>query len=449
MLNIENWHLGQKTIPAEVAAHLVKSGDVISYGEFVLFPEACDKALADRVNELYGVEVRGTCYSRIPELVKVDPAGNHFILEDYHFSGISRNLHGQNLCSYIPILYHQAPRLIRKFIDYDVVFITTGPMDPRGFFNYGVANSVTSAVLSKAKTIVVEVNENVPCCLGGNQESIHISRVDYVVNGNNNPLTELVPAVPNKVDQAIAGHLLKEIEDGCCLQLGIGGLPNLVGTMLADSNLKDLGIHTEMLTDSCVELYKAGRVTGAKKAIDAYKMTYTFAMGTKKLYEFLNNNPVCASYPVNYTNDPRVIALNDKVFAINNAIEVDLYSQVCSESAGTRQISGTGGQFDFIHGAFSSHGGKGFICLSSTWTATDGTVYSRIKPMLSPGAIVTMPRTGVYFLCTEYGIAQMKGKSTWQRAEAIIDIAHPMFRDELIKSADEMRIWRRSNRILA
>lgn len=446
-MDIEKWHLEQKTVTAEEAVRVVKSGDVVHYGEFILFPEALDAALAKRIDELYDVEIRGVCFSRVPEVVKADPARDHFILEDYHFSGTSRKLHGDDLCNYIPMMYHQGPRFIKKYVDYDVAFITTGPMDPRGFFNFGLSNSVTPAVLAKAKKIIVEVNENVPYCLGGNQESIHITRIDYVVNGGNRPLTELKPEQPNDVDRAIAAHVMEQIEDGCCLQLGIGGLPNVVGALIADSDLKDLGIHTEMLTDSCVDLYESGRVTGAKKSIDSYKMTYTFAMGTKKLYDFLQNNPVCASYPVNYTNDPRIIAMNDKVFAINNAIEVDLYSQVCSESAGTRQISGTGGQFDFIHGAFNSHGGKGFICLSSTFTAKDGTLQSRIKPTLTPGAIVTMPRTGVFYLCTEFGIAQMKGKSTWQRAEALIGIAHPMFRDELIKSAEEMRIWRRSHRI--
>ena len=173
--------------------------------------------------------------------------------------------------------------------------------------------------------------------------------------------------------------------------------------MIAESDLKDLGVHTEMLVDSMVDLYNEGKITGNQKTIDRFKMVYTFAMGTKKLYDFLHNNPACASYPVNYTNDPRVIGVNTKVVAINNAIEIDLFSQVCSESAGTAQISGTGGQFDFIFGAFNSRRGKGIIGINSTFTDKAGKVHSRIVPTLQPGSIVTVPRSIVQYVATEYG----------------------------------------------
>ncbi|MGE5403851.1 MAG: acetyl-CoA hydrolase/transferase family protein, partial [Candidatus Saccharibacteria bacterium] len=441
------WEYQKKLITAEEAAKLVKSGDMVHYGEFALFPQALDEALAQRVPELRDVRIRSTFFTKMPKVVEADPTREHMIMEDYHFGGVSRSLQPKGMVNYIPMLYHQMPRIIRKFIDIDIAFVAASPMDPRGFFNIGMANSITSAALTKTKKIVIEVNENVPICLGGNQESVHISRVAHVVEGHNYPLLEVKPLVPKEVDHQIAEHVMKEIEDGCCLQLGIGGLPNVVGAMIADSDLKDLGLHTEMLVDSAIDLYQKGRITGARKQLDAFKMIYTFAMGSKDLYEFLNNNPVCASYPVNYTNDPRIIAMNDKVVAINNALEVDLFSQVCSESVGTRQISGTGGQFDFIHGAFNSHGGKGLICLSSTYTAKDGTVKSRIVPTLSPGSIVTLPRTVVYYVITEYGTAMLKGKSTWERAEALINIAHPDFRDKLIKQAEEMNIWLRTNRI--
>ncbi len=445
--NVKNWQYGKKLITPGQAAGLVKSGDTIFYGEFVLFPETIDEALSKRADELEDVEIRGTCLTKIPNVVEADPTRRHFRLSDWHFGAVSRKLHDRNLCNYVPLAYHQAPRIIRKYHKYDVVFLTVAPMDSCGYFNFGLANSMTSAVLSKAKKIVVEVNESVPCCLGGNQEAIHVSRVDYIVEGNGSPLLEMSSLAPTDTDETIAEHILGEIEDGSCVQLGIGGLPNVIGQKIAQSDLKDIGIHTEMLVDACVDLYTSGRATGARKKIDTYKMAYTFAMGTKKLYDFVDHNPACASYPVSYINDPRVIAANDKFVAINNAIEVDLFGQVCSESVGANHKSGTGGQLDFIFGAFQSHGGKGFICISSTYTDKNGAAHSRIVPTVSPGTIVTVPRSIVHYVATEYGIALLKGKSTWERAEALINIAHPRFRDDLIREADKMKIWINSNKI--
>lgn len=441
MENLNRKRHQEKLRTAGEVARMIKSGDEIFFAEFVLRPEALDEALAERVNELENVRIDGVCLTRVPKVIEADQQRKHFIFDDWHFSKASRELYRKGLCSYIPFMYHQGPRVIRKYRDYDWVFVNARPMDRQGFFNFGMCNSVTSAAITKAKKIVVEVNENMPHCLGGNQESVHVSRVDYIVEGHHQPLLEVPPAKPTETDIQIARHIMGEIEDGACLQLGIGGLPNVIGSMIVESELKDLGIHTEMLVDSMVDLYICGKVTGNEKTLDRFKMVYTFAMGTKKLYEFLHNNPACASYPVNYTNDPRVIASNSKVVAINNAIEVDLFSQVCSESAGTEQISGTGGQLDFILGAFNSKGGKGIIGLSSTYTDKDGKLHSRIVPTLPQGSIVTVPRSAVQYIATEYGIVQLKGKSTWQRARELISIAHPMFRDELTRQARQMKIW--------
>ena len=219
--------------------------------------------------------------------------------------------------------YHQAPRVIRKYREYDYVIVNARSVDDNGYFNFGLCNSITSAIITKAKKVVIEVNDKMPNCLGGNQESVHISRVDYIVEGENPPLPEVFPTKPSETDSRIAEHIMKEIENGSCLQLGIGGLPNVIGNMIAQSELQDLGIHTEMLVDSMVDLYEYGKVTGNQKTIDRFKMVYTFGMGTNKLYDFLHkDNSACASYPVNYTNDPRMIAMNKKVVAINNAVEI-------------------------------------------------------------------------------------------------------------------------------
>ncbi|HMK66729.1 MAG TPA: acetyl-CoA hydrolase/transferase C-terminal domain-containing protein [Thermodesulfobacteriota bacterium] len=448
--NYQKVYQDKLTTPQMVVEKL-RSGNHIFYGEFVLFPEVLDQALYQRMasGSLKDVVIESVCLTRPPAVTKDPALKGLFQIEDWHFGAISRNLYGAGIAAYKPITYHQGPRIIRKYRDYDAIFLPTTPMGPKGNFNYGVSNSITSAILDKAKMIVVEVNSSIPKCLGGNQESIHISRVTHVVEGNNTPLAQVMPAEPTEVETQIAQHLIKEIEDGACLQLGIGGLPNVIGEMLAESDLKDLGLHTEMMVDSCVNLYERGRITGARKLIDKYKMVYTFALGTQKLYDFLDDNPVCASFPVNYVNDPRRICVNPKVVAINNAVEVDLFSQVASETVGPRHITGTGGQLDFIFGAFNSEGGKGIISLSSTHTTRTGKWKSRIVPTLSTGSVVTVPRSIVQYVATEYGVVQLKGKSTWERAEALIGIAHPNFRDALIKDAEKLGIWRRSNRLAA
>ncbi len=438
----------QKLVSAGQAAAMVNSGDTVFLGEFVQGVEAVEAALALRKSELRDVILITTTRVKPLKCVEADPARESFIWNDWHFSGLGRRYGERGLASYIPLCYHQAPQNISLYEDPDVVVVQVTPIDDKGFFNFSTSCSMTPSYCRKAKKVIVEVNSNAPRCLGGLDESIHISNVDMVVEGPNNPLVQLPEIPATEADHLIAHEVMELLEDGSTIQLGIGGLPNIVGAMIARSDLKDLGVHTEMLADSYVDMYDAGRITGRHKAIDAGKMVYTFAMGSSKLYDFLDNNPVAAIFPVSYTNDPCVIGRNPKVVAINNAIEVDLFSQVASESAGPRQISGTGGQLDFIFGAYRSEGGKGLICINSTFKKKDGTIGSRIVPTLSPGTIVTCPRSVVHYVVTEFGYAQLKAKSTWQRAAALIDIAHPDFREDLIKAAESMGIWRRSNKIL-
>jgi acyl-CoA hydrolase len=248
------------------------------------------------------------------------------------------------------------------------------------------------------------------------------------------------------VDRKVAQMIVEEIPDGACLQLGIGGMPNAVGMLIGESDLKDLGVHTEMYVDAFVDLTAQGKINGSRKNIDRFRQVFAFATGTQKLYDFIHDNPSIQSCPVDYINDVSRVAMIDNFVSINNAVEIDLFGQISSESSGTKQISGTGGQLDFVMGAYLSKGGKSFICLSSTYGKT-GNVGSRIVPTLTSGSIVTASRTCAQWVVTEFGKVNLKGKSTWQRAEALISIAHPDFRDDLVREAEKMNIWRNSNRL--
>ena len=404
-----------------------------------------DKALAKRAEELSDVKVRAVGFPGIAQVGAVDPSRTSFVYNNWHFTGGDRVLHDKKLCNYIPLLYHEGPCFYdQRNSNIDVYIVRTTPMDKYGMFNFGISNSFQRSQVERAKKVIIEVNNNIPYCFGGYNESIHISEVECVVESDDNALFCLPEPVIGDVDQKIAELVVAEIEDGSCLQLGIGAMPNAIGKMIASSGLSDLGVHTEMLCDSFVDMYEAGCITGRNKAGNLGKMVYTFALGSRKLYDFIDKNSACSSFPVDYTNDFHRIASNKKAIAVNNAVEVDLYGQVSSESFGFRQISGTGGQFDYNYGSYHSEGGKSFICLSSIKENKDGSIRSRIQPFLENGTIVTLPRTSTQYVVTEYGMANLKGKSTWERAEALIRIAHPDFRDELSQKAREMNIWNSS-----
>lgn len=344
---------------------------------------------------------------------------------------------------YIPIKYSEIPRWIRENLKTDVVAIQVAPMDEHGYFSFGVTISHYAAAIEKARVVIVEVNEDMPRVHGGYDHNVHISKVDYVVEGGHRGLPQLPSVAATDMDKQIAAFVLPEITDGACIQLGIGGMPNALGQMIAESDLKDLGIHTEMLVDGFVDMVNAGKVSGRDKQLDKGRIVFAFAAGSQKLYDFMKDNPSLAGYPVEYTNHPFIAFKNDKLISINSALEIDLTGQVCSESAGPNTFSGAGGQLDFVEAAYNSKGGKSFICLPSTYTDKKGQVHSRIKGLMTLGAAITDTRPTVHYVVTEYGKVNLKGLSTWQRAEALISIAHPDFREGLIAEAIELKIWRK------
>lgn len=435
-----------KLVSADTAVKVIKSGDWVDYGTFLGQVVELDKALARRKDELFDVKIRSAArVSGPPQVALVDPTKEHFIFNSGHFTIIDRKIHDFGLCYYFPLLFREVP----SYYDYcdclDVAMVAVSPMDKHGFFNFGLNNVYSKKTCDVAKKVVLEVNPNIPRVYGGNNECIHISEVDYIVEAEW-PLMP-IPEIPvSETDQKIADRIMSHLEDGCCIQLGIGSLPNALGKLIAQSDIKNLGVHSEMFCDAYLEMWNAGRITNKMKNIDRSKMVFTFALGSQKLYDFLDQNPAVASYPVDYTNYPHIIAKNDKVFSINNALEMDLYGQVAAESSGSRHISGTGGQVDFVEGAYLSRGGKSFIALSSTYKDKEGNLHSRISPTLSPGTIVTTTRSTVMYVVTEFGIACMKARSTWERAEALIGLAHPQFQEDLIKEAQRMNIWSRTNR---
>ncbi len=435
-----------KLCTAEEAVRLVKSGDWVDYGSNNGYPSTLDAALARRRDELHHVKVRGNLLRGPLAVVECDPSMEHFVYDSWHCSGYERKLCDAGRAFFTPMLFRDLDRYYHQYLTVDVAMLSVAPMDENGYFNLSGALGAERGIADTAKKIIVEVNENLPRIKGEPSEvGIPLERVDAIVEAGRIPLWEMKSPEPSEIDRQIAGHVLPLIPDGAVIQLGIGGMPNALGELLAESDLKDLGMHTELCSDGYLALFKAGKLTNAKKTLHTGKGVLGLAIGSQELFDWVNENDAVLGAPLSYVNNPFVIAQNDKMISINGCLNVDLYGQVASESAGTRHISGTGGQLDFVTGAAMSKGGRSFLCLPSTFTDKKGVLHSRILPQMG-GDIITTPRSQAATIVTEYGAADLTGRSTWERTARLIDIAHPDFREELIRKAEEQRIWLPSNK---
>lgn len=427
------------------AVQIVKNGDWVDYSACLCFPPLLDAALAKRREELWDIKIRGNLIFGPIQVVECDPEQEHFFYNTWHMSGYERKLFDRGLCSFMPMLYRDLGSYYRKYLTVNVAMISVPPMDKHGNFNLSLMVGVNKAILDKADVVILEINDHLPRVLGGFDESIHISEVDYVVEGPHGPLPQFPSSAPSDEDIRIADNIVPYITNGATLQLGIGNQPNLIGELLTHTDIHDLGMHTELCSDAYYSLYQSGQLTNKHVSIHPGKGMTGLIFGTQSLYDWVDDNPSIVGAPLSYINAPEVIAQIDNMISINNCISIDLYGQINAESSGFRQISGTGGQLDFLTGTMMAKNGKAFISMTSSFVDKKGVRHSRILPHFG-GEIITDPRTLSAYIVTEYGVANIAGRSTWERAEALIGLAHPDFREELIQAAERQKIWHRSNK---
>ena len=422
-----------KRMDAAAAIAVLRDGDMIIVPTGVGEPPALLTALSDQRLRFRDVKVAQILAMRKYGYFDQETAA-HVRHASLFFGGASRAGGQQGWCDFIPNYFSEIPSLIeRSYMPADVVFAMASSMDEHGYFAISLGADYTMAAIAKARAVVLEVNPNVPFAHG--QCHIHISQVTALVESSD-PILEVGLPKIGPVQEAIGKYVADMIEDGSTLQIGYGGIPDAVVMQLTAKH--DLGVHTEMIGDGILTLVECGAVTNRKKTLLPGKMVATFALGSSKLYKFMHQNPMLEMHPVNFTNDPYIAGQNDKLMAINASLQIDLLGQCGSESIAHLPYSGTGGQVDFVRAANRSRGGKAFIVLPST--AKDGTL-SRIVPTLTPGTHATTSKNDVNYVVTEYGVAQLRGKSAKQRAQELIAIAHPDFRASLREAANKMCVF--------
>ena len=445
----------QKLKTPEEAVKVVKDGDWIDYTISQGQPVLLDAALAKRKGELKDVNCRGYFMFEPLQIVEQDPERESFTYHSWYTAGIERKYWNKGLISHTPMMYRNQSSFYQLgYIKVNVAMMCVSPMDDDGYFNLHFGVATAKPVLEAADIVILEVNERLPRVrnlrerlqMGIDANRIHISDVDIVVEGEHHPMVEIKSPPPSPEEVAIADFIAPEIPERAVLQLGVGGMPNILGEHLAKSDIQDLGCHSELITDAFFNLYEQGKLTNKYKEVYQGRSVFGICAGSQSLYDWLNDNPECCGDMVSHVNDPAVIGQLSNVIAINGCVSADLYGQVCSESVGTRHVSGTGGQVDFVEGAYRSPGGKAFLCMNSTYKDKDGNLHSNIKPYFSAGDIVTTPRSMTHYIVTDQGKVNLAGRNTWERAELMISIAHPQFREELIKAAEEQGIWKLSNK---
>lgn len=412
----------ERTFSATEAIKAIKDNDYVVLAHAAGAPKLVSKALMDNKENYHNVHIYHMISIGEGEYLQPEAEGHFHHITNF-LGANSRQAIAENRADFFPCFFKDVPGVLGDIFPVNVAVIHVSAPDKDGYCSYGVACDYTKPAAEKASVVIAEVNESMPYVGGDNK--IHVSEIDYIIPCNY-PISEIPSPKIGEVEKEIGRHCASLIEDGSTLQLGIGAIPDAVLLFLKEK--KNLGIHTEMFSDGVVDLVEAGVVTGKRKTLHPNKLIATFLMGTKRLYDFVNNNPDVELYSVDYVNDPWVIAKNEKMISINSCIEVDLMGQVASESIGLKQFSGTGGQVDYVRGAALSQGGKSIMAMPST--AAKGKA-SRIVPFLAEGAAVTTSRNDVDYVVTEYGIAKLKGKTLRQRAESLINIAHPDFRESL------------------
>jgi acyl-CoA hydrolase len=431
----------KKLVNVDVAVKMVRSGDFVDYGFGAGFPELLDRALAARKDELSDVKVRGGLVIRPRiEVVENDPEKKAFTYYSWHIGDYERKLQGRGLCTYVPSIMRLLPYYYRNHLKTDVAFVPVSAPDANGYMSLGISNYLWHVIIRQARTVVFEINEHYPTLQGlDGSHRVHISEADLLVEGEHDSLPERVYGEPSENDKKIAEKVVALIPDGAVLSLGVGAVPFAVACMVADSDLTDIGAHTGTISDAFLKIHKAGKLTNARKEIDRGCSVWNLAIGTQELYDWLKAEPeLFRPDCVDYVHAPERIAKMHNFISINGGVEIDLLGQENAESTPGRQLSGTGGQLDFLEGAVRSEGGKGFICLNAARTMKDGTLKSNIVSNIAPGATVSAPRSLVQYVATEYGVVELTGLPVRKRSEALISIAHPSFRETLTQQAREI-----------